>query len=934
MTDSFQYPTSWPNCAWRVCASVWFGLYTVHLAGASGRSNDYLNAHMVCLPRFEGEGMRARERHRTHKIAVLALIFTLMAWMWSGSAITAGADTVDQSNIEATKAPAGPKSAVAEESAEAPAAEFGVTKPMMVTRSRDAANHPTQPGEVKLFKDATAVDGMLNTWDVTLRVEAKDKRPETSDVVLVIDTSGSMNDRGRMDKAKEAAKAFVDELLPSETTHIGVVSFESNVYVRQPLTDDQEALKQAISGLHASGGTFTQGGIKQAREMLASSTADHKHIVLLSDGLPTFSYAMYAPDKYASRQYVTEATKDYYEGIVLAINAYAQATTSEAPQRAYNYGKPVGRGTAMFHSYSYKSTFGRMRTGYYNHGNSAIAEAGFAKQDNHVWSIGLQLDNVGNGIMQKIASDSSSFKGVKDVNELKPVFEKLAGKIAATIKDAVVTDPMGKGFEVPASNVAKIETVPANLKAQYNSEAKTIQWEPGALTTPIKEGSDIKYAELKYRVTINDDILKVNPKPANAMYPTNGDAQVSYTDAEDNKRTEEFPKPKVKPTFVTIEKKLYNEKGDPAKTDKNFTVTVTHKDSQGETDYTKDYVLNPAKNPVALLTALGDREKYAFPTGEYTFTESGVQDGELSDYSITYKYGELGKPELTDNKNTPVTVDVQNFDPKTPAHNTSRSIVVENRSGLGKLAITKELAGDATQKAKSLTYTGTYTCELGENKVEGTWSVTGAGDATLTPNGASQGETTVPVPVNYECKVIEKDPTGLNDKFYDFKKSIDKESVKIEKADTYTVKVTNTIDMKKGTLTWKKVDADNTSHLLGGSEWLLKGPGLPKEGQPIEDANKDGKFEVKDLAWGEYTLVEKLAPAGYILDTTARKVSIGEEAKTLEATFGDITNTKVVAPSIPLTGGISRDAYLYAGLITLVAGLALTVAYTIRRKAN
>lgn len=668
--------------------------------------------------------------------------------------------------------------------------------------------------------------------------------------------------------------------------------------------------------------------------MLANSTAVHKHIVLLSDGVPTFSYEMDAPKKYSSLQYVTEASRDYYDGIVLGINEYALATTSKAPQSAYKYGNRVGRGTAMFHSYSYKGLFGKRLTGYYNHGNSAIAEAGFAKQDNHVWSIGLQLDSVGNGIMEKIASDSSSFKKVQDVNELKPVFEKLAGKIAATIKDAMVTDPMGEGFEVPASNVAKIVTVPANPKARYDSEAKTIQWEPGALTTPIEEGSDIKYAELKYRVTINDDILNVNPTPANAMYPTNGNAQVSYTDAEGIKKTGQFPKPKVRPTFVTIGKKLYNEKGDQVETDKNFTVTVTHKNAQGETDYTKDYVLNPAKNPVALLTALGDRGKYAFPTGNYTFTETGVQDGKLSDYSITYKYGELGKPELADNKDKPVTVDVQNFNPNTPANNTSRSIVVENRPGLGKLTITKELAGDATEKAKSLTYTGTYTCELGTNKVEGTWSVTGAGNATLTPKGASQGETTALVPVNYECKVDEKDPEKLETKFYDFKKSVDKGSVKIEKADTYTVKVTNTIDMKKGTLTWKKVDADDKSRLLGGSEWLLKGPGLPKEGRPIEDVNKGGKFEVKDLAWGEYTLVEKLAPAGYILDTTVRKVSIGEEVKNLEGTFGDIANTKVVAPSIPLTGGISRDAYLYAGLITLVAGLALTVAYTIRRKAN
>lgn len=66
-----------------------------------------------------------------------------------------------------------------------------------------ASGHPTQPGEVKLSKTATPVSGMVNTWDVTVRVEGKDTT-KTSDIVLVIDRSGSMDDNGRMEAAKEA----------------------------------------------------------------------------------------------------------------------------------------------------------------------------------------------------------------------------------------------------------------------------------------------------------------------------------------------------------------------------------------------------------------------------------------------------------------------------------------------------------------------------------------------------------------------------------------------------------------------------------------------------------------------------------------------------------------------------------------------------------
>ncbi len=44
----------------------------------------------------------------------------------------------------------------------------------------------------------------------------------------------------------------------------------------------------------AGGGTFTQAGIRQARILLESpnSTADHKNIVFLSDGEPTYKHAI------------------------------------------------------------------------------------------------------------------------------------------------------------------------------------------------------------------------------------------------------------------------------------------------------------------------------------------------------------------------------------------------------------------------------------------------------------------------------------------------------------------------------------------------------------------------------------------------------------------------------------------------------------------
>ena len=65
-------------------------------------------------------------------------------------------------------------------------------------------------------------------------MEATDKE-QKNDIVLVIDTSGSMNDNGRIDAAKDAAKKFVDKLLDENhpNTRIALVSFETNVHLKK-----------------------------------------------------------------------------------------------------------------------------------------------------------------------------------------------------------------------------------------------------------------------------------------------------------------------------------------------------------------------------------------------------------------------------------------------------------------------------------------------------------------------------------------------------------------------------------------------------------------------------------------------------------------------------------------------------------------------------
>ena len=154
-------------------------------------------------------------------------------------------------------------------------------------------DHPKTPGEVLLFKKAEPLQGQVNTWQVTLRVEAMDT-VQTSDTILVIDTSASMNDNGRMGAAISAATTLIEELLPTPTpavplNRVAVISF--NYYANQAIgfTSNQADAIAAVENLWANGGTFTQDAVYDARTLMASSIADHKNIILLSDGQPTYS---------------------------------------------------------------------------------------------------------------------------------------------------------------------------------------------------------------------------------------------------------------------------------------------------------------------------------------------------------------------------------------------------------------------------------------------------------------------------------------------------------------------------------------------------------------------------------------------------------------------------------------------------------------------
>lgn len=111
------------------------------------------------------------------------------------------------------------------------------------------------------------------------------------DLVIVMDSSGSMRSGGRQAAQSAAAKALVDAL-PAATTSVAIVEFASSsstVKTLTPLTPATNiaAIKTEIDTVGASGGTNIGSGIDEAVGILNGSgatTGRSKQMVVLSDG--------------------------------------------------------------------------------------------------------------------------------------------------------------------------------------------------------------------------------------------------------------------------------------------------------------------------------------------------------------------------------------------------------------------------------------------------------------------------------------------------------------------------------------------------------------------------------------------------------------------------------------------------------------------------
>ncbi|NLC42394.1 MAG: VWA domain-containing protein, partial [Erysipelothrix sp.] len=437
------------------------------------------------------------------------------------------------------------------------------------------AADPTDSNRVTVDKEAKLVDGKVNTWDITLDVKSLNKQStETTNVVLVLDVSGSMSNY--MNSLKSAASLFVNTFLNDPNVRIGLVTFETNPFLhnaggsgnRYATTSAQkQTLLTTINNLSTGLWTHTQGGIHDGMLTLDNGPdADNDIMILFSDGEPNRRYSGTDPN-YSYPSHINDSTN-----------------SSSSSSNAFTAGK---------------------------HAATLAKNKGY-----EIFSIGFNVNSTTRTFLQDVSSGAGTHYHAATAGNLGTVFANLAGQISTDygIENAQVVDIVAPGFTVIGALNATVGTA--------TQVGNTITWNIGRM-----DGAGIKNATLTYRVEINDSILNVTPDPDGKLYPTNTSAILKDLEKAGFSRT--FPVPKVDPVFIKVSKSLVDQDNNTiVDTDRVFDVELKH------TSIYTAYTSIKAGQTV-ILTSLRDIAN-GYKVTETGSNDGLINDAEFSDYTIKY----------------------------------------------------------------------------------------------------------------------------------------------------------------------------------------------------------------------------------------------------------------------------------------------------------
>ncbi|WP_052081907.1 vWA domain-containing protein [Porphyromonas macacae] len=427
-----------------------------------------------------------------------------------------------------------------------------------------------------------------NAWDITLKISSGAITVPV-DVVMVIDQSSSMSKKGRIDAAIKSGQEFVRKMLPkgkaTDGVRIALVSYDHQIHRRSDFTKDADLLCSEIRKLEPIWGTHTQAGLKMAREIMKSSTATKKYIILMSDGNATQQFKIKNPqtsDFMGMTGNPKDPTDIVIDGGVKNPKDFVAAPKTgrkpqyptwnskvskpDLPESKYDYGNLMDE----YNFVAFEGTSGPLvwepKLGkpyyYYAPTNAAINEAKFAKDEGYeIFTIGYDLEgwNLPIEALRRTATDDAHFIEATP-EQLAKAFNDIAETINKGVQKGAVVDLIAPGFIL--KDIKDTGDVTDRVKVShgtvtYDKSTNQLKWTTGA----VLSSSD---AILTYRVYANlediqNDKCILNPDsqkgPDVGGFDTNKEAILTYTNSngEPNKKLT-FPRPTVKTGYGVIKR--------------------------------------------------------------------------------------------------------------------------------------------------------------------------------------------------------------------------------------------------------------------------------------------------------------------------------------------------------------------------------------------
>ncbi len=325
------------------------------------------------------------------------------------------------------------------------------------------------------------------TYDITLNASGtigSKTNPAKLDIVLIVDTSGSMKNDGKLQTTKDAVKALVDvfnaeDKKDSVDVRYKLVTFSTYASVEtQQWVDGDKLYNDYVKWLSADGGTNYDQGFQKGKTAIDSARAEAKKVVIfLTDGQPTY----YGTGPSGCGQDTSTNV------MTSAINSAAKITCSDF----YAVGIGLPKSVSVYQS------------------------------DEHTWwnhdgDLDSNYKNLtGLGVLDKIkdsvhAANKEAWNLTKDANgqysQLTDKFKQIAGEtLRAACTDVVITDQLSDYVDVTDNSKLRVKVAVRDAngtyKDKYSNDFELA--DGGDVTVDGKKIATVSYDDSKKTATLD-----------------------------------------------------------------------------------------------------------------------------------------------------------------------------------------------------------------------------------------------------------------------------------------------------------------------------------------------------------------------------------------------------------------------------------------------